>query len=750
VPIIDFANEIGPVGNSQHRPAEKFIRSTPDVIYNIGHNASTPTCTTIVGSSGANHQRTSAKQTGATAMVLSVDDELPWDPLWAYVLGEGDDRGWKPTKTRRSSKGSQEEGFLSYINDIIPEPESRDDGWLSNDRLHMKRSDSPTKRGSFGSKDEAKPKGIWRRSSTRRDSASEPAETRESWEWKLDLNNSADDEEPYEPPRKTVSSRSGSFSMALDRTKQAEKQSIKKQSSNEEWQWKLDLDPEVDSREASNVSTKKNNVNRRTQKNGGRSKSSRLQKDPSSSESWDWPSITGSANAKEDPKKGRRGLWRGREKKSSETWDWPLGTDEKVTKKGERRVRFARTPKKQNDGKWVDADEVAEQIERSHLTLLEWVGLNGSSSSSLDTFDEVSYDRGTSRLDAKRDKGAAHQRTRTRGTKLEKKDLAVPPTSPDGFVFGSLFSNWGDLSSEDDSTLNSSTTQDSSAVSTEDISEDGTKSTQQSDGPPSVANERSKQDVTEVRLAYQPEVPETSSTNLLPIITEEGSLEETHFYSDERSGSGSEQTQKLRGAGRLEGPRLLDAGESFPIDTSSHHRIGRCNSILEGVESAALNHEDVFVEELLLEDDLVDEAGKAVNPTPRSSGRAVCRSVKKLSDEQLKWTAETGVPFHELSQQELALLFPKVRSITDGPRQSSRSLLPSSSRGSSRSGSAHFQASIDSTGPQSLFEYEYETGVHMFVSYDVAGVFVHDLTVKTAQPPSMLPKQILLQVEVRL
>lgn len=686
-------------------------------------------------------------------MVLSVDDELPWDPLWAYVLGEGDDRGWRPTKTKRSSKGSQDEGFLSYINDIIPEPESRDDGWLSNDRLYIKRSDSPTKRGSFGSKDEAKPKGMWRRSSIRRDSASERSETRESWEWKLDLNNSADDEEPYEPPRKTASSRSGSFSKVLDRTKPAEKQPSKKQPSNEEWQWQLDLDPEVDSREASNVSIKKNNVNRRTQINDGRSKSSRLQKDPSSSESWDWPSITGSANTKDDPKKGKRGLWRGRQNKSSETWDWQLGnTNEKGTKKGERRVRFARTPKKQSDGKWVDADEVAEQIERSHLTLLEWVGLNGSSSSSSETLDEVSYDRRTSRLDAKRDTGTAHQRsTMTRGTKLEKKDLAVPPTSADGFVFGSLFSNWGDLSSEDDSTLNSSTTQDSSAVSTEDISEDGTKSTQQSDGPSSVANESGKQDVTEVRLAYQPEVPETSSSNLLPIITEEGSLEETHFYSDERSGSGSEQTQKLRGAGRLDGPRLLEVEESIPIEASRHRRIGSNNSILEGVESAALHHEDVHVKELLVEDDLpiVDEAGKAVNPTLRPSGRAVCRSVKKLSDEQLKWTTQTGVPFHELSQQELALIFPKVRSINDGPRQTSQSLLPSSSRGSSRSGSAHFQASIDSAGPQSLFEYEYETGVHMFVSYDVAGLFVNGLTVKTAQPPSMLPKQIMLQVEVR-
>ena len=79
-------------------------------------------------------------------IMSAADDDLPWDPIWAYVLGEGDEDAGRSV-FRRQKKTPEGDGIMSYIKDVLPTTESRDEK-IPQERLDVKDSkDEPKKSG---------------------------------------------------------------------------------------------------------------------------------------------------------------------------------------------------------------------------------------------------------------------------------------------------------------------------------------------------------------------------------------------------------------------------------------------------------------------------------------------------------------------------------------------------------------------------------------------------------------------------
>lgn len=587
-------------------------------------------------------------------MVRQNDGELAWDPLWAFVLGEEDEkRRW--IKKRNDPKKS-DEGFLSYIQDVFPVAESRDEKKV------------------FGSRNEERGKGDTRTKRLWRRGSKAESESAESWQWQFD---------PSIAGTNSYDTLSSLYSSPNDRRNKSQSSRCKKEQAATSKFWRFSQDPEP----------------------GG-------------------------------------------------SWDWNLGSSASSSKKGVRRVRFARSAKSESEEPNLlkGTKVVVEQLQKSQSFIFDLVGINPSTSP-LDSCSEgVESSENVSKdfipLAIPRNKSHAQTKVVSTEKKPEKKEQ-TSTTESSAFLFADLFNHWGDDSSSlDDLSLTSSqlesSTLDSSVASTEEASdfteEDDTRSTftNQSDSSSSFfAREQDKpvlssRNFSDINLASQPIRQENNSANLLPIIKEEGSNDEPHFYPDDRSESESEPATTL----------LRELGTTGYTDRLQ--RLGSVNSILEEFESGKSKSDNGLARHECIDDDSLQQTGLL--------GRGMCRSVKTLSCEQQTWTAKSGIPFHELSQQELSQIFPKVRSVADEQKYVSSSLLVSPFA-SGRSGLAHLQANLEQSGPQSLYEYDYESGVHMFVSYDRFGV--DELKVITASTPSFIrsesktsSNEILVQVEV--
>lgn len=95
--------------------------------------------------------------------------------------------------------------------------------------------------------------------------------------------------------------------------------------------------------------------------------------------------------------------------------------------------------------------------------------------------------------------------------------------------------------------------------------------------------------------------------------------------------------------------------------------------------------------------------------------RTICVSGRNKTPEEQWVSSQTGIPYDELTPQELARVFPKVRSVCDESSVCSSSVMLGSF---DQNLPAHIQADLGMDGPHSLFEYEYETGVHMHIMYN--------------------------------
>lgn len=129
--------------------------------------------------------------------------------------------------------------------------------------------------------------------------------------------------------------------------------------------------------------------------------------------------------------------------------------------------------------------------------------------------------------------------------------------------------------------------------------------------------------------------------------------------------------------------------------------------------------------------------------------RVACCSIKNLSEFEQVLMMETGVPFHQLSHEEIIKIFPKLLAVSDnrtgviGRSNEFRNSLP-----------AHLQSSLMIQGePQSIYEYNYESEEHRFVSYKSFGTFPHSLMYvgsgRLGRPPAIGTSDVLIQVEVR-
>jgi hypothetical protein len=150
-------------------------------------------------------------------------------------------------------------------------------------------------------------------------------------------------------------------------------------------------------------------------------------------------------------------------------------------------------------------------------------------------------------------------------------------------------------------------------------------------------------------------------------------------------------------------------------------------------------------------------------PQPRGiASKLVCCGVSNLTEEQWNWSRQNGVAIQELSADELATIFPKLRLVSDKKESQYRSEVIGNSNSFEKNLPANLQwlpskSLVEDSGPQSLYEYEFERGTHMNVTFAGFGPLPRTLIkVEThKEPPRSYEKglvsfnKILVQIEVR-
>jgi hypothetical protein len=149
-------------------------------------------------------------------------------------------------------------------------------------------------------------------------------------------------------------------------------------------------------------------------------------------------------------------------------------------------------------------------------------------------------------------------------------------------------------------------------------------------------------------------------------------------------------------------------------------------------------------------------------PQPRGiAAKLVCCGINNLTDDQLNWSRLNGVALQELSADELATIFPKLRLVSDQKESQFRSEVIGNSNSFEKNVPAHLQwlplkTLVEDSGPQSLYEYEFERGTHMNVTFAGFGPLPRTLikVERHKEPPRSYEKglvsfnKILVQVEV--
>lgn len=341
-----------------------------------------------------------------------------------------------------------------------------------------------------------------------------------------------------------------------------------------------------------------------------------------------------------------------------------------------------------------------------------------SESQSSSVFDWSRFDTSTSSEEpsSKEDKPGA---TKSRRKFFVRQNGSVSEPSADSSIssklgLAGLFS-WAQDSQTDGS---------SSQISSDSIDESSGESPENDDGWTEYVDNKTprstQQKVSEVRLRHQPRRSvESLPPFQLPAIKEE------------RSGDSIEVNQIVQVEEKAkEALRVIDLE-----DPADHMNRANQDDSARVEEAASRNRRK--------------RVTKGQKTVVRHLG---CRSVKDLTVEQQQQCEATGLPVHELSFQELSGLFPKVRSVSDEHKAVSSSSILGSSRAFKNSCPAHLQASPEYFGPQSLYEYEYETGIHMYVSYAFHGnngkSLLNVVNAQTPLPEKQFQEQVLIQVEV--
>jgi hypothetical protein len=389
-------------------------------------------------------------------------------------------------------------------------------------------------------------------------------------------------------------------------------------------------------------------------------------------------------------KKDKRGLGRrfGRNKEPDK-WDFITTTSQE---KGARKVLFSRSSSKNNES-WIDTKEVIAQLETSQNTFFDWVGINPS------------FDEEDAKASSRKKLGPIAALSR------EKKQQQMSDSttmSDSGFLFGDIFSSFIDENEEtsDDGSSFQSSTEGSSAstIDEEGLSDDDSRSvpTLQSDTSLSQTQQQTKdslpphlhhREVNEVRLSFQPINQDEIYSNHLSVIEEEHSDDDVKVSASEVTITDSN-TAKNPVEAKIELQNNLTSSSSY------------------------------------------DQS--------RSPGRRICCSVKNLPYEQLKWSEESGIPFHELSREEQSSINSNKAS-TAGDQKYVQSGALDDHKISS--GVISAQSWTSQPDPLSLFKYDCNSSVQMYVSYDQFGSKI--LKVTTAPTPRKTRRDnIWIKVEV--
>jgi hypothetical protein len=421
-------------------------------------------------------------------MVHDTEGELPWDPLWAYVLG--DDENTKRGFRRQKKDANHDEGIISYIKDVMPIAESRDDGKF------VDRSDNK------GSREESKKKGfIWRRNIK-----PEEAEPGDSWEWHISTGSSYDDLVPIPPMN--------------EKEKRKEPTPGKVQRGHD-----AALPPPTPHSSPNRTRNTSPAKERRTRVISPRQR----REQATESDVWDWQIPTG---AKKEKSTFTRIF---RKEKEPDNWDFISTASQE---KGVRRVRFIRSSNSKDSEAWIDTREVIAQLERSQSSLFDWVGINPSSDEADPQGSKVHTQSAS-----KKNRGTIF--TTSKGKKQPRS--ASTTLSDSGFLFGEFFASLVDDndSSDEGSSFQSSTDYSSAGTLEEGLSDDDSRSvpTLQSDTSNSQAHDikdsvhpqANQSEVNEVRLAFQPINQDETNANHLAIIREESSDEESQLSASDRN-----------------------------------------------------------------------------------------------------------------------------------------------------------------------------------------------------------------------
>jgi len=195
-----------------------------------------------------------------------------------------------------------------------------------------------------------------------------------------------------------------------------------------------------------------------------------------------------------------------------------------------------------------------------------------------------------------------------------------------------------------------------------------------------------------------------------------------------------------------------DPTESFDDSLLAHEDLGTQQNRIKETFKPMENTDRDFqeIQKLPPAADFYANHGMATSPT--GVGRVVCYSVKNHKD----WKERTGNSIHELSREELAEIFPKLRSISEeGFMSHPRSQIIGNSNSFEKDMPAHVQVMFGDGGPKSLYEYEYDRGSHEVVMYSRFGddpkalLKIH----KARQPPQPVGEglmdfnRVLVQVE---
>ena len=133
----------------------------------------------------------------------------------------------------------------------------------------------------------------------------------------------------------------------------------------------------------------------------------------------------------------------------------------------------------------------------------------------------------------------------------------------------------------------------------------------------------------------------------------------------------------------------------------------------------------------------------------------LCKALRSLSDEDIVRAMESGIPVHELSYEELAEIFPKIRMVADEQMSDQASLVLGNTNSFDDSRPALLQVPSKAIKPalglSSLYEYDFTSGQHKKVLYKACGADPKSsLEVKTfdSPPENTEAKFSIVQVEV--